>query len=287
MLRLGIVACVFLLTGCAGSAYRLPTVNDADLRAMEKKMTENRAPLKMYERSNKSYKETLATINNRLVENAQPLCDYTEYTSCFFQTIYEDDDTINAYASEGYKITIHRGLLQYLKNNDEIAAVVAHEMGHHLARHNQEKQQNAVAGAAVTGILAAVLLGEANANNPYYTSYQQQQDSQTIENMMNMGAQVGLISYSKEQEREADLLAAYMLSRAGYNLQRAQNVLVVLSKLPGESDRTKSFMLDTHPTSVERLVAWEKAIDEVKSNPSKLPYAKESAEAGSQKTKAQ
>jgi predicted Zn-dependent protease len=264
--------CLLFLTGCAGSAYRLPQVNSADVQAMQKKIAENTTPLKVYERSDKTYEQKLANITNRLKKNAKPLCDYAQYENCYFKTTYSPDNEVNAYASEGYAITLHRGLLQYLKTDDEIAAVVGHEMGHHLANHIQEKQQNAAAGAAVTGILTAVLLGAAGANT-YYDPYQQQQNQQTIEDMMTAGAHIGILSYSKEQEREADLLATYLLSRAGYNLKRAQNVMLVLSKHSGEADITKSAFLDSHPDGIERIVAWEMAIEEVKNNPAKLPYS--------------
>lgn len=273
MLRFCMFVCVVFLTACAGSAYRLPQVSDADVKNMQQKVAESAPPLKVYERSDEKYKQMLASITTRLKKNAKPLCDYAKYESCYFETVYNPDNIVNAYASEGYKITVYRGVLQYLKNNDEIAAVIAHEMGHHLANHNEETQQNAAAGAAISGILTAVILGAANANNPYYSSYQQQQDRQTVENMMKTGAQIGVLSYSKEQEREADLLGEYLLSRANYDLKRAQNVMVVLSKSSGERDISHSAFLDTHPASMERLVAWEQGIEEIKNNPSKLPYA--------------
>lgn len=270
--------CLLCLTACAGSAYRLPEVNDADVKAMKQKMAENPVPLKVYERSDQAYEQKLAKITNHLKKHAKPLCDYAEYESCYFKTVYSPDNTVNAYASEGYKITVHQGLLQYLESDDEIAAVLAHEMGHHLAKHNEEKQQNAAVGAAVTGIMAAVLIGAASANNPYYnTQYQQQQNQQTLEDMMAAGAYLGALSYSKEQEREADLLSTYLLSGAGYDLKRAQNIMTVLSESSGETDISKSAFLDSHPGGVERIVAWEKAIEEIQNNPTKLPYAAKNA----------
>lgn len=265
-----LISSVLLLGGCAGSAYRLPQVNAQEVKAMEQKMAENTAPLKTYKRSDKHYKQTLANITKRLSKNAKPLCLDTGYTSCYFEVNYNPGSTVNAYASEGHKITIYRGLLQYLKNNDEMAAVVAHEMGHHLAKHNEEKMQNAATGAAVAGIFTAVILAAANANNPYYNASQNQE---TLENMMGAGAHIGALSYSKEQEREADLLATYLLSRAQYDLKSAQNVMVILSKFSGDSKLSQSAFLDSHPAGMERVVAWEKAILEIKENSSKLPYA--------------
>lgn len=278
MKQLVVLTAILCLTGCAGSAYRLPEVNEADIRSMESKIAANKTPLKIYERSDKDYKQRLATISNRLRKNAKPLCQDAGYDTCSFLVEYNAGNEVNAYASEGYKITVYRGLLKHLKNNDEIAAVVAHEMGHHLAKHNEEKQQNAATGAAVSGIITAVLLAAANSNNPYYNQYQQQQDQQTVENMMSAGAGIGALSYSKEQEREADLLATYLLSRAGYNLNKAQNIMLVLAESNGESSISQSAFLDSHPAGVERFVAWDKAIKEVEASKTKLPIKNEQAE---------
>lgn len=277
MFRLLIVAGLLLLTGCAGSAYRFPDVSSTDLQLMDSKIANNKVALKKYERSDQKYSQIIGSVTSRLTKSAKPLCQSADYPSCRFSVIYDSGDTMNAYASEGYKITVFRGLLQYMKNNDEIAAVIAHEMGHHLAHHNEEKAQNAAAGAAVTGILTAVLLGAANANNPGYNAYQQQQNDQTIKDMMNVGAKIGVISYSKEQEREADLLGAYLMARAGYNLDAAKNMLFVLSGFSGEHGAERASLLDSHPAGPERIVAWEKAIAEIKNNPSKLPYLNEAA----------
>lgn len=261
-------------------------------RRCKKRSVKKNQPLKVYERSDKHYKATLAQITQRLTKNAAPLCKDTGYDKCYFKVSYDPSNTVNAYASDGYKITIFKGLLQYLKTNDEIAAVVAHEMGHHLAKHNEEAQQNAAVGAAVSGIVTAVVIGAISANNgSYYTTYQQQQQQQRdIENMlkasMQAGAYFGALSYSKEQEREADLLATYLLKRAGYDLAKAQNVMVVLAQFASEKKRdpNRAAFLSTHPAGMERVVAWEKAIEEIKQNETNLPYPKKTV-ASKAKTK--
>lgn len=275
MKYLSVVMGVLCLTACAGSAYRLPDVNEADIQSMNKKIAASRGTIKTYDRTDKANRQLVENAAKRLIKNAKPLCKYTGYQSCYFEVIYKPDSTFNAFAGENNKITIYRGLVQHLKNSDEVAAVIAHEMGHHLANHNQEKTQNAATGAAISGILTAVLLGAAGANNPYYTQYQAAQNQKTVEDMMNAGASIGALSYSKEQEREADLLGIYLLSRAGYNLRRAQNVMLVLADEAGEKDTSRAAFMDSHPAGIERFVAWEKAIDEVSKNPSKLPYIKE------------
>lgn len=191
------MACI-LLSACAGSAYKLPLVTPEEVAKTQTEIDTDQSELKIYKRSDTIYKKKIATIANRLEGKAKPLCEQSEYPSCYFQVKYDNENTVNAFASENYKITVYKGLLQYLKNDDEIAAVVAHEMGHHLAHHNEETAQNAATGAAIAGIVTAVLLAAANSNNTYYTPYQQQQNDNTIHDMMMAGAGIGAISYSKE-----------------------------------------------------------------------------------------
>lgn len=269
-----IIGLSLLTTACTGSAYKLPVVSQQELAEVEDKLESDKKDLKVYKRSDAHYRRRISTISKRLQKNAIPLCEQAEYSPCRFEVKYNNEGVINAYAHENYKITVFKGFLQYLKNSDEMAALVAHEMGHHLAKHNQETQKNAQTGAAISGVLTALLLGAANANNPYYSSYQQQQDQQTIENMMKVGFEIGKISYSKDQEREADLLATYLLKHAGYNLNKAQNLMYTMAKLKGDKVKGHAALASTHPPTPERVVAWRKAINEIKDNDSLLPYPK-------------
>ena len=269
------LVCSLLLTSaCSGSAYKLPNVSPEEKKAAEEKIASDISKLKVYKRSDSAYKTRIANISKRLHKGAGPLCEQAEYDPCYFEVIYSDENVVNAYAHEDYKITVFKVLLQYLKNDDEMAALVAHEMGHHLAKHNQETLRNAQTGAVVSGVFTALLLGAANANNPYYyNSYQQQQDQKTINDMMQVGFEIGKVSYSKEQEREADLLAAYLLGHSGYNLDKAQGMMYTLARLNGDEIKVegKAALLKTHPPTSERYIAWAKAKEEIQHSASKLP----------------
>lgn len=267
--------CLLLLTSaCSGSAYKLPNVSPEEKKAAEEKIASDVSKLKVYKRSDSAYKTRIANISKRLHKGADPLCEQAEYDPCYFEVIYSNENVVNAYAHENYKITVFKGLLQYMKNDDEMAALVAHEMGHHLAKHNQETLRNAQTGAVVSGVFTALLLGAANANNPYYyNSYQQQQDQKTINDMMQVGFEIGKVSYSKDQEREADLLAAYLLGHSGYNLDKAQGMMYTLARLNGDEIKVegKAALLKTHPPTSERYIAWAKAKEEIQNSSSKLP----------------
>lgn len=263
------------ISACTGSAYKLPVVSQAETAEIENKLATDNENLKIYKRSDSNYKQRIAQISKRLQKSAKPLCEYAEYNSCNFDVTYSSENIVNAYAHGDNKITVHKGFLQYLENNDEMAALVGHEMGHHLANHIKEQERNAQTGAAISGLVTALLVGAANANNPYANSYyQQQQDQKTLEDMMQVGFEIGKISYSKEQEREADLLSTYLLKHAGYNLNRAQGLMYKMTKINADKVEGHAALASTHPPSSERVVAWEKAIDEIKSNETLLPYKK-------------
>ena len=85
---------------------------------------------------------------------------------------------------------------------------------------------------------------------------------------MTHGGRIGQLAFSKEQEREADLLAAYVLARADIDLERAGRTFEVLAKLDGYALST---WRNTHPMGAERIVAWRKAIAEVDASSDKLP----------------
>jgi predicted Zn-dependent protease len=158
---------------------------------------------------------------------------------------------------------VQRGLLELLQTEEEVAAVVAHEFGHHLGQHIEEKQRKAAIGAILAGVLAAggAAAAGADLDDPGMAG--------AIGSSMGVGAAIGALSYSKSEEREADLLSAYLLARADYDLRKAGHVWQVLAQL--DKKTTRSSLFDTHPAGPERMAAWDKAIVEVEHSPTKLP----------------
>ena len=85
---------------------------------------------------------------------------------------------------------------------------------------------------------------------------------------MKFGAYVGDISFSKEHEREADYVAAYLLARAGYDPEAGKEVWIKLAKASG---RMNTQLLDTHPAGPDRLAGWQKAVNEVRYSSDLMP----------------
>jgi predicted Zn-dependent protease len=186
-------------------------------------------------------------------------------TDCNFYVEYSADDEVNAHAEGTNKVVVNHGLLQYLETENEVAAVLGHEFGHHIAKHIEERRTNAAIGAVIGAVIAGGAILATGAQN---TPSQPNAVGDTVNSSAKLGAQVGALSYSKEEEREADLLSAFLLARADYDLEKAGRVWRVLATLDGD---TKSSIFSSHPSGPERMAAWEKTIVLVDNNPDQLP----------------
>jgi len=160
-----------------------------------------------------------------------------------------DSPVVNAFALPGGYVYVTRGLLALAEDEAEVAAVLAHEIGHVAARHAAERQQAALGaqlGAAAATILGAVLLGDKAAD--------------LVAQLAGLGASAWLAGYSREQEREADRLAVRYLVRAGYDPAALARILSALEAWDGlradlgEAGGAKvPEFLSTHPRTPERV----------------------------------
>src|SRR5687767_10122401 len=139
---------------------------------------------------------------------------------------------INAFALPGGPMFLHRGMLQAAQSEGEIAGVMAHELAHVILRHGTAqatKGQKFQLGSMVGQVLGAVIGGRAGA-------------------VVSQGSQIGLgtyfLKYSREYEREADLLGAQMMARAGYDPREMARRFQTIAKQGG---RGGPELLSDHP----------------------------------------
>ncbi len=250
-----------LLTGCAGAEHKLPAISEAD-RARATQEIAAASSLKPTTRTAYENERIAREVLIRLQTAARPICAAKGRGSCWYTLEFSPKGEMNAYVLKN-QIVMFNGLAQYLDTDDEFAVVLGHEMGHDISGHYEKAIQNRMAGALITGLIFAGIAKGTNAyqNNPY----QAQSDTQTA---MKIGAALGDISFSKEHEREADYMAAYLLARADYNPDAAGEVWVKLAKASG---RMKTRLFDTHPAGPDRLAAWQQTVDEVRYSTDLMP----------------
>ena len=121
-------------------------------------------------------------------------------------------------------------LIADARNADELAFVLGHEAGHHIAGHIPRARDTAMAGALILGTIAA--LGGADAG--------------AIRQAQNVGASVGARTYARDFELEADTLGTVIAFRAGFDPERGAGFF---GRLPDPGNR----FLGTHPPNAQRI----------------------------------
>lgn len=151
------------------------------------------------------------------------------------------DDSANAFALPGGKIGVHTGLFKIATNQDQLATVVGHEVGHVLAQHGNERMSQQFVMQTGMGLLQALANTEST-------------KGQLLMAALGVGAQVGiLLPYSRLQESEADELGLQYMSSAGFNPQES---VKLWQNMEAASEGQPPEFLSTHPshgTRIEKL----------------------------------
>lgn len=163
-------------------------------------------------------------------------------------TIKSDD--LNAFAVAGGKIVVYTGIIEKLKlTDDELAAIIGHEMAHALREHGRERaSMQMLTNLGLKYGAAAAGLGGG-----------EQQIAQLVTNY-------GLtLPNSRKHESEADLVGLEIMARAGYNPNAAVNVWKKMAEATNNKGKATQF-LSTHPAPVTRIEQIQKTI------PTVMPY---------------
>lgn len=152
-----------------------------------------------------------------------------------FKVVVVDWGLVNAFAAPGERIVLTRGLIEKALGADEVAGVLAHEMGHGLEMHPEAGIVRALGLAAATDLL----LGGSGGT------------------IANVGVLLAQLSYTREAEREADVHAIRILRESAVSPQGLAEFFARIDKdeQGGKAPRVGSGSLDllrTHPQSAER-----------------------------------
>jgi len=153
--------------------------------------------------------------------------------------LIDNEKQANAFCLPGGKVFVYTGLFKYIANEDELAAVMGHEIGHAIARHGAERMSRGQLAQMSGSVLQAVMVGR---GSPTSTAMVMQ--------AFGIGTQLGvMLPHSREQENEADHIGVVLAAKAGYDAKAALTFWEKFAK----SGKTPPEYLSTHPAPANRI----------------------------------
>lgn len=237
-----IVLSVFsLLSGCATN----PVTGESDfvLMSEEQEIALGRETHKdvMKQYTEYDHPELQALVNNLGQElAAKSHRSHLDYTFTLL-----DSPQVNAFATPGGYVYITRGIIAYMNNEEQLAGVLGHELGHVTARHSV-RQHSAQTTAGIFSMVAAIATG-----------------SNDVGQVTGQFGQAFVRGYGRNHELEADRLGAEYLARIGYDPEMMLGVVGILkdqeeferqrARDENREPRTYHGVFATHPRNDQRL----------------------------------
>ncbi|MCF3650197.1 M48 family metallopeptidase [Synoicihabitans lomoniglobus] len=155
--------------------------------------------------------------------------------------VFESNE-LNAFALPGGKVGVYTGLINLAESDDELAAVMGHEIAHVSSRHSGERYSQQILAAGLTVV----------ADEGMKMAEMDPQKRQIAMATIGGGAQVGLLKYSRVHESEADTIGVRFAAGAGYDPRAAITFWQRMQKA-NEGRAEPWELLSTHPSNATRI----------------------------------
>ncbi len=156
---------------------------------------------------------------------------------CASPVAIEKDDAINAHAN-GVEMTVTTGMLRFIKDDNELALILGHELAHNMRRHTDAKAMNRMIGAMLGTVI-------------------------TLGTGMDFGTlfeNIGHGAFSQDFESEADYVGLYYAARSGYKIAHAPDLW---RRMGAAESRSIHLAGTTHPSTAKRFLALKATVKEI------------------------
>lgn len=156
-----------------------------------------------------------------------------------WEVVVFEDESLNAFALPGGKIGVHTGLLNLVDNQDQLAVVIGHEVGHVMARHSNERLSQQAGTNLGISLIQAIAAPQSALG-------------QTAVGLLGVGAQYGVIMpFSRLHESEADTIGLDLMAKAGFN--PAESIRLWQKMAQASQGAEPVEFLSTHPSHTSRI----------------------------------
>ena len=182
---------------------------------------------------------TDAAMNNRVRRVGQQIVQAAGLNGQPWEYAVFVDDSINAFVLPGGKVGVTTGMLRFMRNDDELAAVLGHEVAHVIANHAAERYSQSALAQVGAGLVGAA------------TQNAESGIAQALGQYAGPALQVAvLMPYSRRHELEADRLGLDLMVRAGFS---ARNGVELWRRMAARGGANTPEILSTHPSDAARV----------------------------------
>lgn len=207
----------------------------------------NRYPVESHPKENRY----LTLVGNTLILASDTPENYVQYRFLILET-----DEINAFAAPGGFIFISKGMLDLCQNEDDLAAVLAHEIGHILHAHALQSIETSRLTSALTTLAVEGAKHSGQQMATLSEAFGGSVDDIT-QTLINSG-------YGRSLENEADASAVMLLQQSGYD---ANGLLRVLQRMKTKTAKDPRGFAATHPDMEARIMDIKRLIRKQATNP--------------------
>ncbi len=222
--------CTLSLAGC-----RSVPVTDRTQLLLTSSDYENRLGTEAYAEYKAQYpRSTNAGYNQALERCGRAIVAVAGQNDFDWEFIVLNSSTQNAFCLPGGKVAVYSGIMDLMNNEAELAFVVAHEIGHAIARHSGERMSWGYL-QSLGGLLVAI-------------GFQ----NDTINGVYGTGTELGvMLPFSRSNETEADLIGLLLMAKAGYNPRAS---VQFWTRFSGSSQAgVLGNLMSTHPCDSDRI----------------------------------
>lgn len=226
------VFCAFL-SGCS-TEYNIVTGEEEKFYySTDKEVQMGQAIAQQVEKEYKPADDPL--IQKRVEDIGKKIASVCDRKEIDYHFKVLDDDEVNAFSLPGGFVYVNKGLIEKTANDNELAGVLAHEVGHIVARHSIKKLQ-ALQGYSILRILVAAAPGSGEMGNAADVAFTEL-----------------LLGYAREDELLADQLGARYLKLAGYDPHGMLDFLEKLQEINRRKPLRPRSYFKTHPYVPDRI----------------------------------
>ena len=243
------------LIACVAPTTDNPNVTHEEMleEARAQERAAKQAPINFNEKKPYGHRQVealaarLTPIAARVTKASSALCsDLGEPPeNCAFKVILDPSERgLNAHA-DGQDVVIYPAMIDFAKNDNHLAFVIAHEFAHNIMHHIDAQKSNVTVGT-LFGAVADIAAGAAGANTQGMFS--------------KVGQRQGVLRHSVGFESEADYVGLYILARAGFAIEQAPDFWRIMSQASPDS----IYISQSHPTNPGRTIAMGKTVAEIR-----------------------